>query len=271
MARPLAALERFFERLFERPAARLFRTSIQPVQLERRIERAMEAERHIGAQRTYVPDRYRVQLAPGDLAGFAGYQATLEAELSVAVLDRVRRRGYTLAEAPRVTLHGNPGVAPGDIVVLTGRRDPIDARPAPQGFARLDVAAGPAGPPAPVSPAEREGTAAFSLAEAPIPAVALQVEVPGQPVRLFTIRTGSLSIGRGQDNDLILADERVSRRHGRLAVRQGALVYDDLDSTNGSFVDGRRVHQVVLGRSDQVWLGGCRLTVVAEDPPAWTP
>ncbi|MGH2467553.1 MAG: FhaA domain-containing protein [Candidatus Limnocylindrales bacterium] len=271
MARPLAALERFFERLFERPAARLFRTSIQPVQLERRIERAMEAERHLGAQRTYVPDRYRVQLDPADLAGFAGYQATLEAELSAAVLDRARRRGYSLAEAPRVTLHANDGVPRGDIVVLTGRRDPLDARPAPDGFARLDVATGPDGLAAPVGPAGRERTAAFSLTEAPVPAVALHIEVPGQPARLIPVHTGSLSIGRGQDNDLILADERVSRRHGRLAVRRGALVYDDLDSTNGSFVNGRRVHQVVLGLSDELRLGGCRLTVLAEGATTWTP
>jgi len=38
---PLTAIERFFERLFERPSARLFRTRMQPVQLQRRIERAM--------------------------------------------------------------------------------------------------------------------------------------------------------------------------------------------------------------------------------------
>ena len=40
---PLAAIERFFERLFERPSARLFRTRVQPVQIQRRIERAMES------------------------------------------------------------------------------------------------------------------------------------------------------------------------------------------------------------------------------------
>ena len=42
---PLAAIERFFERLFERPSARLFRTHVQPVQIQRRIERAMETGR----------------------------------------------------------------------------------------------------------------------------------------------------------------------------------------------------------------------------------
>src|SRR6266511_2246652 len=62
--RPLTAVEQFFERLFERPTARLFRTRLQPVQLQRRIERAMENERLSGAGRTLVPNRFRVYLRP---------------------------------------------------------------------------------------------------------------------------------------------------------------------------------------------------------------
>ena len=61
---PLAAIERFFERLFERPSARLFRARLQPVQLQRRIERAMEAERLAATDRTLVPNRFVVHLHP---------------------------------------------------------------------------------------------------------------------------------------------------------------------------------------------------------------
>src|SRR5207245_2866523 len=42
---PLAAVERFLERLFERQAARLFKTGIRPIQVQRRLERAMEGTR----------------------------------------------------------------------------------------------------------------------------------------------------------------------------------------------------------------------------------
>ncbi|HEX5465786.1 MAG TPA: DUF3662 and FHA domain-containing protein [Candidatus Limnocylindrales bacterium] len=272
MARPLAALERFFERLFERPATRLFRASIQPVQLERRVERAMEAERRFGGRRTDVPDRYRIQLEPSDLAPLAGYQATLEASLSDAVLTRARARGYTLAETPRVTLHANPGVARGDIVVLTAFRDPLEARPAPEGFQRLDVAAGEGAVPGPLpAAAAGEATAVFATGGQALPPVTLLVEEPGRPPRSLSLSGTSLTIGRGQDNDLVLRDDRVSRRHGRLAVRQGALVYEDLGSTNGSFVNQRRVEQVVLGLSDELWLGSCRVTVVPDEAATWIP
>ena len=68
--RPLTNLERFFEQLFERPAARLFHPRLQPVQLQRRIERAMETDRMSGADRTLVPNRFRVHLNPEDLDAF---------------------------------------------------------------------------------------------------------------------------------------------------------------------------------------------------------
>jgi FhaA, N-terminal domain/FHA domain len=278
MARPLAAVERFFERLLERPAARIFRAPIQPVQLERRIERAMEAERRIGAGTTFVPDRYRVQLNPADLTRFAGYQATLEAELSGAVRARARRRGYTLADAPRVTLHANAGVAAGDIVVTADLRDRLDARPAPEGFRRLgvstdleapgqdvDLGAATSGR---VSP---DGTAVYAIPSPPVPEIVLLVEVAGQALWAFPIVQSTVTVGRAPDNDLVLADDRVSRHHGRLAVQQGRLVYTDLQSTNGSFVNDGRVEQVVLGLEDVVWIGGCRLTVRSAQEVGWTP
>ena len=63
----LAALERFFERLFERQTAKLFGTKLQPIQVQRRMERAMEAERIRDGDRTLVPNRYAIHVAPDDL------------------------------------------------------------------------------------------------------------------------------------------------------------------------------------------------------------
>ena len=63
----LADVERFLERVFERSTARLFRAHVQPVQLERRVERAMERARSGSGGRTVVPGRYRVRVQPDDL------------------------------------------------------------------------------------------------------------------------------------------------------------------------------------------------------------
>jgi hypothetical protein len=115
--RPLPALERFFEQLFERPAARIFRPRIQPVQLQRRIERAMENDRMSGADRTLVPNRFRVHLHPEDLDSFGNVSTTLAADLAEGALGFARAHHYSLIDRPRVDLVADPGVGRGEIRV----------------------------------------------------------------------------------------------------------------------------------------------------------
>ena len=264
MARPLAALERFFERLFERPAARLFNTRLQPVQLQRRLERAMEAERRHGADRTYVPNRFRVRLHPSDLAAFQGYQATLEAELAEALMARARSRGYTMVERPRVTLEAAGRVPEGDLEVDAELLDPLLMRPAPAGFRRVrdEEQAGDAGTAA--GPPRLEQTAVFQLPTAAAPQVGLLVRPPSGAPRRVPLEAGGVRIGRAADNDIVLADEKVSRYHGQLSSRQGTLVYTDLGSTNGSYVAGAPVTEMAVGPGDVLQLGDSTITVELE-------
>jgi hypothetical protein len=127
--RPLTAVEQFFERLFERPTARLFRTRLQPVQLQRRIERAMENERLSGAGRTLVPNRFRVYLNPDDLAAFGDMSSALAAELADGALSFARAHRYTLVDRPRVELVANRHLDRAEIRVDTRFADrPTDAR-----------------------------------------------------------------------------------------------------------------------------------------------
>src|SRR5919108_1472255 len=127
--RPLAALERFFERLFERPSARLFRARLQPVQLQRRIERVMETERLSGADRTLVPNRFRVHLHPDELAEFGDIADSLAAELAEGALAFARSHRYALADRPRVDLVSDDTVKRGEIRVDASFADPVRRTP----------------------------------------------------------------------------------------------------------------------------------------------
>jgi hypothetical protein len=273
----LAALERFFERLFERPAARMFGTRLQPIQLQRRLERAMEAERRHGADRTYVPNRFRLHLNPEDIAAFSGYQQTLEAELSESLLGRARSRGYTVVDRPRVTMHADEAVPAGEVQVEADLIDPLRLRPAPPGFRRVDDeaegsdytgeedSAAPEAPsPAGAEPRRPERTAVFDVPQPKRQRVAIVVQAPGQRPERIPLNASQMRIGRASDNDVILPDERVSRHHGVLASRQGTLVYTDLGSTNGSYVGGVSITEIALGQGDQLQLGDSTLTVQLE-------
>jgi hypothetical protein len=66
-----------------------------------------------------------------------------------------------------------------------------------------------------------------------------------------------IRIGRNDDNDVVLNDATVSRYHAELLVQpDGSVSFIDLDSTNGSFVNGRRVNGTTsLGHNDIVKVG----------------
>ncbi len=77
----------------------------------------------------------------------------------------------------------------------------------------------------------------------------------------YVLQEGETGVGRGIDNDVILTDVSVSRKHLRV-IRDGAsLVLKDLGSGNGTTVNARRVHQVVLVEGDRIELGETVLVV----------
>jgi len=257
---PLTALERFFERLFERPTARFFRTRLQPVQLQRRIERAMEAERLAAADRTLVPNRYAVHLHPDDLAAFGGISETLASDLADGALVFARAHRYTLVDRPRIDLVGDPAVARSDIVVQARFADPIAGRSVGR-----EEGAGPTGGSVQDPDVERRAseTMVFTVPHPAAPQARLRLIDPAGTERQVVLDGRLLTLGRATDNGLVIADGRVSRHHGRISARRGALVYTDLRSTNGSLVNGNRIEEVVLGVGDRIEVGDSVLVVEA--------
>ena len=259
---PLAAIERFFERLFERPTARLFRTRLQPVQLQRRIERVMESDRLAASDRTLVPNRFAVHLHPSDLEAFEDMEQSLAAELADGALLFAREHHYTLVDRPRVEFVGDESVERSDIRVVARFADPISGRTGlgdgPGGSA-ADAARGGTGDPI--------ATMVFAVPQPAIPRARLRIHDPSGGTRIQGIGAG-LTIGRAADNDVVLRDERVSRHHGRIAGRRGTLVYSDLGSTNGTEVNGQRVSDVVLGAGDRIRMGETTLEVEVDEAPA---
>jgi FhaA, N-terminal domain/FHA domain len=263
MAGPLAAVERFFERLFERPAARLFRASVEPVQIRRAIERTIEAERTTRAGRAYVPSGYRVLLNRIDVEALATARPELAAELANAVRDYARAHGYVLPARPSVTIDASSVLSTGDTRVF--------ALPLPSHVAQPDDEDGSGTGNALPATANEQGpvngdaplaaTSVFPVPRPRVPQAWLAARAPNRPVTRVAVRAGTLRIGRARDNDVVLIDDRVSRHHGQVAVRLGMLVYSDLGSTNGSYVNGGAVTEIALGPGDVLQVGNSTVTI----------
>jgi FHA domain/Domain of unknown function (DUF1707) len=75
---------------------------------------------------------------------------------------------------------------------------------------------------------------------------------------LERLTTGRLLLGRSSACQLVFADDTVSRRHAELRLHEGRWILRDLGSSNGTWVNGRRVMEAEVAPGDEVSLGHCR-------------
>ena len=77
--------------------------------------------------------------------------------------------------------------------------------------------------------------------------------------RIYDGLASPITIGREEDNDVQLNDERVSRIHAKIQEDHGQVILTDLNSTNGSRVNGHPVQLRVLQPGDHLQIGRCTL------------
>jgi two-component system cell cycle response regulator len=70
---------------------------------------------------------------------------------------------------------------------------------------------------------------------------------------------GTLTIGRGRDADIRIQGDGISRQHARIRVGNEDVQFEDLGSTNGSFVNGERASRCALQDGDKIQLGSATI------------
>jgi len=81
----------------------------------------------------------------------------------------------------------------------------------------------------------------------------------------YSFEEGEFYIGRSHTSDIILPSDNVSRRHARLYTVDGQCYIEDLSSSNGVFVNGRRIHEVFqIQRSAQIKVGDYYLHIESD-------
>jgi hypothetical protein len=248
-------LEALASRFIEGWSARLFGAKLQPVQIAKRVIRAMEAHQTISLNKTFVPNSYVVSLSPSDFSQFEQYRRSLQQDLAESVLAAARERTYTLLAFPSVEIERDEDLPPGDLriscalVDASGDEIPADAK---------TLGAVEAGH---TMVLDREKL----LRERPrAPKASLAVR-EGDDRREIALGPDPLGIGRDPQNDVALDDRRVSRKHAEIRLRLGRYTLYDLQSTNGTYVNGRRVAEIVLSDGDRIAIGGVELLFRASD------
>jgi hypothetical protein len=231
----LSRFESFMENIVEGSVARLFRSPVQPAEIAKRLERAMEANQQISVRRVIVPNIYRAFLNPQDMAAFEPIRAEVEREMANYLTELAQERSFSMLEHPRVVLAADQAVPRRSIQVVAETA----AAPEPDAMSSTQVIQ----------------TAPQS---APQKRARLLLQTQGG-THVIPLESTLLSIGRGLNNDIILEDTRVSRHHAQLRYRSRRFWIADLGSTNGTFVNSERITERALRNDDTISLGGLEL------------
>lgn len=98
------------------------------------------------------------------------------------------------------------------------------------------------------------------------PQFTLLISEKGGGERRQSYQASEITLGRVQGNDLVLPKGNVSKRHARILFREGRFIVTDLNSTNGTYVNRRRIAQATIIREDdRIYVGDFVIRVVASE------
>jgi len=83
----------------------------------------------------------------------------------------------------------------------------------------------------------------------------------------FPLSKEEITIGRSEDNDVVLANNSVSRNHARIIKGESGYVITDLGSFNGTKINGKLVQSSLLVHDDQIKIGPLELTFLTKTKP----
>ena len=255
----LRTIESKIEGLFEGVFGRAFRTHVQPIELARKLAKEMDDHRTVSVSRVYVPNEYTIYLSPQDRKQFAGYEESLVGELEEYLAEHARRERYALLTAPQVIVAADEDLAVGEFGIATRLVAADASEPSEEK------------PPAPPPELPLEQPQQTMIYRAPVadPAPEEDPTPPPAPVREIVsltidgrkqeITSPKVVLGRSRSCDVRVADLNASRRHAEIRQEGATYWIVDLDSMNGTIVNGRRVERERLRDGDRIVLGSTEI------------
>lgn len=262
----LRGIEQRIEGVVERGFRRAFRSTLQPVELARKLAREMDDHKTISVQKVYVPNEFTVYLAQADRDGFASYEHALVVELASYLETHARGEGLSLVAPAVVSLETDEDLRPGEFGISCRMAEAPPVPAAPEGeepaAAAAPAAAAPVAAPAP-NPALAgvSGTQVISAEDAREAGLVPETLTLVMGATRARVTTRVTTLGRSRDCDVIVPDPNVSRVHAE--VRHIGMDYYivDMGSTNGTEVNGQVITRHALADGDVVVMGTTEIRV----------
>jgi hypothetical protein len=233
----LDRFERFFERAMEGSVGRIFRSPIQPAEIGRRLERAMETHQVVSVEGIIVPNQYSVHMNPSDMVVFADFVPALCRQMEGWLSDLAASRDYGFVDDVWVRISGD--------TTVSRRAIHVDA----------SIAELPAADRARQDEIQKTEVYRVIKSNGDVPPKLLRFVGGDWDGETVIIRRPTISVGRALDNDVVIDSAEVSRHHARIEFRDGRFNVSDLGSTNGTTVNGRPAQQTAVADGDRITFG----------------
>lgn len=214
-------LEQALARVIDGGIAAVFRLSVQPADIGRRLELALLGSRRTSVGYVTVANQFVVTLHPDDFSAFASWVNALERELENWLGEVAFRYGMHMLAPIQVTVAADPGVGRHTVRVEAE----FDGAPATGADLRSPVAR--------LIPLSQQGD-------------------------VIVLRDVETAVGRSPSNDLVLSAAEVSREHALLRRDRNTLHVKDLASRNGTWVNGVRITRHEARSGDEIAFGTLR-------------
>ena len=249
----LRLIEKRMESLVEGVFGRAFKRQVHPVEIAKGITKQMDENRMVSVSRTYAPNYFTIHLSKDDTESIQAYQSALRDELIQYASTHAQDKNYHLMTPPKIRFVTEDSLRFGEFGVtakLTGGDGPRekDAPDDTSGQTRIFR---------PVPQGEGQGTASISAEEAKRHGLAREVvELVLEDITYPLEGRGPWSVGRSAENNIVISNPNVSRRHARLSRSENGFVVEDLGSTNGTLLDGAPIDRERIESGDELTFGG---------------
>jgi hypothetical protein len=268
----LKQIEKSMESLVEGVFGRAFRRQVHPVEIAKGLTKQMDEGRMISVSRTYAPNDFNIHLSAEDHESMQAYERSLREELIQYASTHAENKHYHLMTPPKVRFETEETLKFGEFGVtakLTGGEGPRE-RGAPSDTSGQTKIFRTEEPEEPEESEERDrerdkkgnghrvsgDTASISAEEARREGLAREtVELTiGQETQALE-GNGPWTVGRAEDNDVVIPDPNISRRHARLERHDNGFAVEDLGSTNGTLLDGAPIGRERIDDGDEITFG----------------